>query len=129
MGTQVFDERTVLNQSRLVVPADGTGVLALVTATTTDRRIDTLLCANRDGIAHVVSLVFTNGAVVTQLGSVSVPAGTGYAGTPAIDLLVACFPVSQAGLAIQPTQLLGIQLAVAVVATFDLSVTALGGQY
>jgi hypothetical protein len=129
MSLATFDERNALSQSRLVLPADGTALVPLVTVNSQERRIDTILVANRDGIAHVINVVTTVGAVVTNLGSVSVPAGQGYLGTPSLDILAAVLPATQVGLVLMPGQLVGVQLAVAVVATFDVSVTAQGGVF
>lgn len=129
MGLSTFDERTALTRSRLVVPADGVALLPLMTVDFSDARVDQILVANRDGIPHVVNLILTNGAVLTNLGSVSVTAGAGYAGTPSVDLLASIFPATQVGIVIQGGMLLGVQLAVAVVATFDMSFSAFGGRF
>lgn len=127
MGFQVYDETAVLNLNRLIVPADGTALLPLVPAASVSRRIDAILAANRDTIDHVINVQMTVGAVVTEIGSVTVPAGAGYAGVPTVDLLGSGFPATQAGVTLIGTSLIGVQLPVAVVATFDVSVTAVGG--
>jgi hypothetical protein len=129
MSISTLDERNVLNLQRLVLPADGTGSLALVPVNSNDRRIDSILVANRDTIPHVVTLAKTNTAVTTVLGSLSVPAGQGYAGTPSLDLLASILPASQVGLTLMSADTLNVQLAVAVAATFDLSVSAFGGTF
>lgn len=129
MGLQTFDERVVLNLSRRIVPADGTASLSFITVNSGDRRYDTILCANRDTIPHVVTLTKTNAGVVTVLGSVSVPAGTGYAGSPTVDLLALILPTTQSGINLQAGETVNVQLAVAVAATFDLDVTAFGGAF
>lgn len=129
MSLQSFDERTVLNGNRRVLPADGTTSVSVVAVNSSDRRIDTILVANRDTIAHVVTLTKVNGAITTTLGSLSIPAGTGYAGTPSIDLLAGCVPATQIGINLNPADTLAVTLAVAVQATFDLDVTTLGGVF
>ena len=129
MSIAQFDERVVNNSTRLVVPADGTALLPLVTVGVGDRRVDALLVSNRDTIAHVVNIVLTHVGVLTVLGSTSVPAGAGFAGAPSVDIMAASFPSTQVGMNLTGADLLGVQLAVAVAATFDVSVTAVGGLF
>lgn len=127
MGRAIFDEKSVITTNLLVLPASGTGAITLVGTDVNDRRIDTILVSNRDGIAHVINLSLLVGAVVTQLGSVSVPAGQGYAGTPSIDLLAAVLPADQVGYPLVGGCQLHINMVVAVVATFDVSLSVIGG--
>lgn len=127
MGLQIFDERTVYTQLKLALPADGVGVIALVAVNQSDRRVDSITVANRDTIAHVVNLLLVNGAVTVNLGSVSVAAGAGYAGTPSVDLLASVLPATQVGFPLASADSLSVQLAVAIQATFDMSFHALGG--
>jgi hypothetical protein len=125
MSLGIFDERTVLGAFKIVLPADGTGAVALVPINSGDRRIDTISVVNRDGIAHVVNLLLVNGATTIQLGSASIPANQGYAGTPALDLLALIQPATSAGITLQP----GDSMAVAIVATFDVSFRCSGGAF
>jgi len=125
----LFDERTVLSQSVLMLPADGTATKVVAAVNSSDRRIDNLLCANRDGIAHVVNVSIVAGGVTVQIGSVSIPAGQGYAGTPSLDILAAILPATQVGLNLVPGATLNVQLPVAIVATFDMSFYAQGGTF
>jgi hypothetical protein len=129
MAIGIFDERTVQNYQRRILPADGAAALSLVPVNSSDRRIDTILVVNRDSIAHVLVLSKTVGGVTTNLGSASIPAGTGYAGTPCLDLLALIFPATQVGLNLQPADVLSVSCVVAVQATFDLDVTATGGVF
>lgn len=129
MSIQTFDERTVLIQPVLMVPGDGTTTKVIVAANSSDRRIDALMVSNRDTIAHVLNLTSVLGGVTTQLGSVSIPAGQGYAGTPSIDILAACFPATQVGVNLTPSATLNVSMVVAIQATFDVSLTAFGGVF
>ena len=129
MSLQAFDERIVLLYSRLFLPADGTALVTVAAANSGDRRLDACMVANRDTIPHVVNLQMTNGAILTQLGSLSVPAGQGYAGTPALDLFASVLPVGQVGLVLSPATTLQVSMSVAIVATFDVSVTMVGGSF
>jgi hypothetical protein len=129
MGLSTFDERAVYSVARLVVPADGTSLLPLVPAQTTDIRIDSILIGNRDGISHTVSLLATIGGVVAKVGSLVIPAGQGTNGTPCLDLMAGVLPAAQVGWTLKPGDLLGVQLSVAVAATFDVPIQALGGTF
>jgi len=129
MALGIFDERTVLVQQILMVPADGVATKVIVAANSSDRRIDALMVANRDGIAHVVNVTMVFGGITVQLGSVSIPAGQGYAGTPSLDLLVQVLPATQVGINLPPTATLNVVLSVAIVATFDVSFCAIGGVF
>lgn len=129
MGLGIFDERTVYLAQVLMVPADGIATKIIVPANQSDRRVDAMMVANRDGIAHVVNLSMVSGAVTVQLGSVSVPAGQGYAGTPSLDVLAAVLPATQVGINLIPGATLNVVLSVAIVATFDLSLCAIGGVF
>jgi hypothetical protein len=129
MSLGIFDERTVLGAFKIVLPADGTGAVALVPINSGDRRIDTISVVNRDGIAHVVNLLLVNGATTIQLGSASIPANQGYAGTPALDLLALIQPATSAGITLQPGDTLSVSMAVAIVATFDVSFRCSGGAF
>lgn len=129
MSVTTFDERSVLAHNRRLLPADGTGVVAFVPANSSDRRMDAMLIANRDTIAHVVTLLKVNGAVTICLGSATIPAGQGYAGTPSLDLLALVFPATMVGINLVAGDTLAVQLAVALQATFDLDVSAYGGAF
>jgi len=128
MGLTTFDETAAEVWSWLLVPASGTGFIALVPTDVFDRRVDSILVSNRDGIAHVINLSLIVGSSRTQLGSVSVPAGAGYAGTPSVDILPTSLPATQVGLVVPGNYALNFNVSVAVVATFDMSVTAFGGR-
>jgi len=127
MGLQTFDERTILAAVKLVAPADGTGAVALLPVHSSDRRVDTIIATNRDTIAHVVTLTLNNGATTIILGSVSLAAGAGTAGTPAVDVLAACLPATVVGLLLVPADNLLVTMAVAIQATFDVGFKVIGG--
>jgi hypothetical protein len=128
MGLSTFDEKAAVIWNALVLPAAGTGAVTLIPAQVGDVRVDTILVSNRDGIAHVIIVQVAVGAVYTIIGTVSVPAGAGTAGTPSVDILAAVLPATQVGLVLPGGDILRISMAVAIVATFDVSVTAFGGE-
>lgn len=129
MGLQIFDERTVLTAVKLMLPADGTAAVSILPVHSSDRRVDSIIVSNRDTIAHVCNLTLVAGAVTVELGSVSVAASAGYLGTPGVDILASCLPATVVGLAMPPAGSLNLSLSVALVATFDLSVTVNGGVF
>ncbi len=129
MSLQTFDERTVLAQQVLMLPADGTATKIIVAANSSDRRVDAIVVSNRDGIAHVVNVNVVLAGVTVQIGSVSIPANQGYLGTPGIDLLASILPATQVGINLSPAATINVVLAVAIVATFDMSFWVSGGVF
>lgn len=129
MSLQTFDERTVLNALVLMLPADGTATKIIAAVNSSDRRIDNVLISNRDTIAHVVTASVVAGGTTVILGSVSIPAGQGFAGTPSIDLLASIFPATFVGLNLAPSATLNVTLAVAIQATFDVGFFVNGGVF
>jgi hypothetical protein len=129
MAIGTFDERTVLTQQVLMLPADGTATKVLAPVNSSDRRIDAITVTNRDTIAHVVTASIVVGATTVAIGSVSIPAGQGFAGTPAIDLLAAILPATVVGVNLGPSATFNVTLAVAIQATFDVGFWISGGVF
>lgn len=65
-------------------------------------RIDRLLLTNDDTIAHDVQLTMWTGTAAGTIGSVAVPAGTGYAGVKAVDAIDALLPAGTPYLLVPP---------------------------
>lgn len=129
MGISIFDE--TLADSNAIVFDDGNspGTLTLTPNDKTLRRVDTILAANNDTIDHVVNLRINIAASFYWLGSVTVPAGTGFDGVPAIDLLAACVPVTQVGLNLFSFNYLEINVPVALNTGKGLWLTTFGGLF
>lgn len=127
MGTQVFSEVQPHLTGVKFVNADGTAAKTVGGDSALQTRVDTLLCQNTDTIPHVINVGVNIGGTIYQLGSVSVAAGAGTAGTPCVDLLAAIFPATQVGMQLMASQQLEVSMVVAVVATFTVTVVAVGG--
>lgn len=127
MGLQQFDEFAPFFQRTGFVTADGTALKNITTLQNQRIRVDSIICQNQDTIAHVVSLNFTDGTGNCFLGSVSVPAGQGTAGTPGQDVLAGCLPTNVTGLVLPGQTQLQVSLAVAVAGAVQVTFGVLGG--
>lgn len=129
MGISIFDE--TLADSNPVVFDDGNspGVLTLTPNDKTLRRVDTILAVNNDTIDHEVSLRINIASAFYWLGSVVIPAGAGFAGTPSIDLLAACVPPTQLGLNLFSFNYLEVDCLVALSSGKGVWITAFGGLF
>lgn len=127
MSVSEFDWVFPANAGQKIMPADALTTVVLGVNTAAPRLITHVLVANRDTIAHDMILVHTDGATVVDIGSHTIPAGQGYGGTPSLDLLALACPDLVNGLAITLTSKLSVRLAVAIQATFDISVLLVAG--
>ena len=88
MGLSVYDEHTRIWEGTTFDVSNGTATSHILTMSWEPGRIDQILLTSSDAIAHICSFtaVVQVGSTVL-LGSVNLPAGTGYGGTPALDAL------------------------------------------
>lgn len=127
MSLSQFDERTALVTPVQIALADGVALKTLATGALSGQRVDDILASNNDTIPHVLELALTVGAVTYALGSVSVPAGTGWAGAPALSLGATLLPPLQAGWLLGYNNLLKVRVTVAMVGAFVCDVVGFGG--
>lgn len=127
MGLQNFDERDPLQFSKVVLAADGITRHPLMLPGVGNARVDSIVATNSDAIAHVVILSLLISAVETNLGSASIPAGQGYAGTPGLDLLALILPATQVGLVVGALETLRYALEVVMGGTTHVDLTVNGG--
>jgi hypothetical protein len=128
MGLSSFDENTAINSAQTLNAASGTGEVWLWDETPLPSRVDSLVGTTNDVIDHVIALRIDHGGGVQQLGSVTIPAGSGYGATPTVDLLAALPVALQGGLLLSYQDALKVQLEVAVTAAFVVDVLASGGR-
>lgn len=128
MGLSTFDEIFAIENGYIFTNGSGITTHDLVPQVTSDTRIDAILACNNDTIPHVLFLQLGTGSFMFTLGSVSVPAGTGFAGTPTLDILAACLPAAMVGVVIPNGARIQGQLLVAMVGAYILETLALGGQ-
>lgn len=127
MGLSQFDE-TVPRVSQLVLNSGNGTTPATVWDWGTDvARVDAAFVSNNDVIPHVVDLILNNGSVATLLGSASVPAGAGYGGAPAVDVVAAVLVSALNGLPLGIGDFLQVGVEVAITAAFEVHVSMFGG--
>lgn len=127
MGLQVFDEQSVQNTVTAFKAAQTTTKVTIQAWSAPYTRIDTLTVTNSDVIAHVVDLWILRSTVPCLLGSLSVPAGQGLAGTPALNLLTGCLPAGVDHINLTSSDALQASMEVTVTAAFEVDVFSSGG--
>jgi len=127
VGLSTFDEVQPIVNGVTILNADGTAPKSITTAQTSRIRVDSILVSNTDTIAHVVRLYALISAVAYLIGSVSVPAGQGTAGTPAIDLLASALPITQVGIALAASVTLQASVEVVMTGATVLTINVVGG--
>lgn len=127
MSVAQFDERTALTVAAQFLPADGTTWKTVHTGALSGSRLDDVLITNNGAAAHVVEFRITIGATSYQLGSVSVPAGAGYAGAVSVQLSATLQPTNQLGWLIGYNNTFQARVAVVMGAGETLDVVAFGG--
>jgi hypothetical protein len=125
MGTALGERQPFLN-SLAVTSTSSAAPQYLVPFPSTPMQLDSILGMNSDSIAHVVNVgIYITGSLFFA-GSVSIPAGAGTLGTPAVDILAGAFPPGALPLWLDTLHGVTIWLSVAIV-TGSVHVHALGG--
>jgi len=127
MSTGVYAEVTPLTQNTRMLPADGITAKSIGLALALNRRYDACIATSTDTIAHVVELILLDGSNTTVLGTATLPAGAGGAGTPGVDLLGLALPAVLSGIAIKAVSNFQVRFQVAIQATFQVDFTLVGG--
>jgi hypothetical protein len=84
-ATPIFPQ-TVKTYAAQILPADASGVKALVTGGANGSKVESLNIASTDSTARDVQLVMTISSVVYVLGTISIPANAGNTNTiPSVD--------------------------------------------
>lgn len=97
MSLSIFDESSVESIAKVIDDSNSPGPQMYLPSDRCQRRVDALLVTNNDTIDHIVRLRYNDGTVNAWIGSHTIPAGTGFAGVPAIDLVPILAPVGTAG--------------------------------
>lgn len=126
MGLTVYDERQPFSGQAIILPASGTGLVQAYPAATLQERIDAIYVTTDAVGAQVIRLYLSN-AQDTLLGSVSIPASQGIAGTPAIDLLSALPATARDGLVLWGGDVVKVAMEASVPAGKSVWVTVVGG--
>ena len=127
MGLSIFDETYPYNLAAEILPANTTTLVPIIGGQQAAVRIDAILLASNAAAAHVVELLLTGGTVDGLVGSISIPAGSGYAAAPVVDLVPTIVPLSIGGLLLPANYGFGLRLAVTLGAGETITVTVIGG--
>jgi hypothetical protein len=94
----VFDER-ILNQSWITLDDSNTpGGATWVNGGTFGCRVDWAVAINSDVVDHIIYFTQGFGVDARRIGSINVPAGTGFAGAAALDVVPLLSNVNTAGI-------------------------------
>lgn len=129
MSLATFDERVALVAPAQFLAADGTTWKTVATGALSGQRIDDVLISNGGIAAHVVEFRITIGATSYQIGSVSVPAGAGYAGAAPVQLGATCQPTNQLGWLLGYQHTFQARVTVVMGAAEALDVVSFGGAF
>lgn len=127
MSLQTFDERTPEVFPLVFDDGNSPGTLQLTPNDKLLRRVDAILVTNNDTIDHELILRWNDGTSATWVGSLVVPAGQGFAGTPALDLMASAFPATQVGIALFLFTWLDVRCPVALNSGKGVFISAVGG--
>lgn len=129
MPLQQFDERVATLNIYVITAADATDFNTVVESPGSGQRVDSILLANDDTIAHVVTFQLSGVIPDCIIGSVNVPAGQGFAGTPPLEAIAALALGAVAALILPIGCNINARADVAVTAAKHLYVCAMGGMF
>jgi hypothetical protein len=127
MSGQQFDEVIPFIALAKVVAADTTTLKQVFGGTPNGTRLDAILVASDDTVDRVLDVWLVKSAVNYLLGSATIPAGTGTAGTKSLDLLAEVLPTPIVGIWLDSSVLLDVACETTVTAAKTIHITALGG--
>lgn len=126
-GSLIFNEVYPFNLVNQLTDADATNLVQMLGVGQFARRLDQVSLSNNDTIDHVVALVVSLNAVAARVACVNVPAGSGFAGVPPVEVYPATSATPVGGLVVDVNALLYVTLEVALNTGKVLQVFASGG--
>jgi hypothetical protein len=127
MGLQTFDESFPVFANVTFTSVDTTVAKALFLASAPPARIDSIIATTDDTVAVVCDVFVRVGGVNYLLGSVTVPAGTGKAGTKGIDILQGALPATVLAIVVAGSNPIWIGLEATMTAAKTLWLSSVGG--
>lgn len=127
MGTGQFNEIYPFNLVNELADTDGTNLVQMLGVGQFYRRLDQVSLSNNDTIDHVVALVVSLNSVTARVACINVPAGSGFAGVPPVEVYTATPTTPVGGLVVDVNALLYVTLEVAMATGKVLQVFASGG--
>jgi hypothetical protein len=129
MSLQVFDERQPLVRQYEATFTDGASPFELNRLLPIWSRFDYIWVTCTDTIDQFVQVALNTPTGEIPLGQVNVPAGSGYAGVPSVDLLFGLFGVSGQGIVIPSDTDLRFRIVAGLGAAAIMDLNALGGYF
>jgi hypothetical protein len=128
MGLSNFDEKYAYTNFLSADSGFGTSDTGFVAGVGYDRRIDFLIGSNSDTIDHAIELGFAGDAGFQTFASAIVPAGAGYGGLAAVDVLALGLPPNMVGLVVPASFAFAVRIPVAITGAGVVGLLALGGR-
>jgi hypothetical protein len=123
----VFAETIPASTLLRIVNATGTTPVAVISPLLFPIRVDNVYVTNNDAIAHVVSVLLNTGSGSGRVCSANVPAGAGFGGVVAVDVLAVGLPAGQTGIVVASASVLSVAVEVTVVGAFIVAVNVVAG--
>jgi hypothetical protein len=127
MGTQQFNEGDPVNTMSAITSATALLAQQVWNIVQAKSRVDVFILSNDDAIDHVVRINYVISGSPLPIGSVLVPAGSGYGALAPVDVLKALLPLTQQGIAMNAFDYLSCQLEVVMGSTAELTAFLMGG--
>jgi len=127
MGIQIFDEIVGLTTSADIDNALGTAGVAIINNDQQGRRVDAVFAVTDSAVDVTVDLILTGVSGSGRLGSVVIPAGSGFGGGPPVELLHLLQGGFASGIFMTAGMSLVGALEVAVVSPHTVTFTGQGG--
>lgn len=127
MAIGVFAEVHALNGSGQILAATGSNQVIIGPNGPNDSRWDQCFATNNDVIDHVLLVGLYLAGISVEVGSVNLPAGTGWNGSPPVNVFVSLFGAGQPGLVMTAVDDIYFSVPVAVTLTNEVDISLFGG--
>ena len=128
-GVSTFQEAQPIASGTTFAAADTTVAKTVTGSPVGYYRIDQIVVCSNDTVAQVIDIFYRSGSTNYLLGSVSIPAGTGTAGTKGIDALAAVLPTTMTGIVVHSGDQIFAGMEATISAAKTVTVTAFGGTF
>lgn len=126
-GMQQFGEVYAFNANTEVINAIGLNPSYLSGPGNVQLRFDTVWLSNNDASDHIVDVTLLSSSFSQPLGSVNVPAGSGFGGLRCVEALSSIFGTGSTGMCLMAGDQLGFAVEVIMPGATVLGISGLGG--
>jgi hypothetical protein len=127
MGLSIFDEFAAVYFKRILLPADGTGVVSFMPAQPVPVRVDAIAAISTDAVSRYCALVFTDSVGDAFYGQAMIVAMSGLGGVPPTEMVAFLAPPAIGGFVVPPGVAVKLAMATGVTAAASITFTLLGG--